>query len=72
MGIELLLDELRSFHEEKGPDMDGPIDDKFLDYWQEITRDISDNATGAVRILDDLLVRMKETIASEHIINHSH
>ena len=57
MGIELLLDELKSCRGKVNIGTDQTLDKKAVDSWEEITRDIRDNATGAVRILDDLLVR---------------
>ena len=57
MGIDLLLDEVKSFREKVGVGRDQTLNMNAVDSWEEIARDVRDNATGAVRILDDLLVR---------------
>lgn len=48
MGIELLLEELKSYGDQKGTTLD-----KAIDFWQDITCDIKENAAGAVGILNE-------------------
>jgi len=76
MGIELLLDELQSFHKrtletiEKhcpGKTTSLEIDEQAFEFWQEITQDIKDNAAGAVGILNDLLNYDKVESSTLHI-----
>lgn len=76
MGIDLLLDELKCYHSGNKPATGGSysrkpssdvFDEEALEFWQEITRDIKENATGAVGILNDLLNYDKVETNTLHI-----